>query len=320
MSSTLPKSVQASMSSSSDNRPAILNQNALAETNPREFVMKIKDLPDDFLRLPNVHRQVNQYSGDNSVSNAHPQSLQNLLEISIIEATLVKNYGLLRMDLYCKIRVGHIVYETQTCQNGAKNPKWSGVYQFNLKPGITSFSIDIYDEKQFSADEKVAWLHETIPPEVYQGQTIERWFPLSGRYGVGREGTILLVLSLKRVPAVRGAQIHNLDIDSLIHQQMGPNNLLIHQPAGAMRGVPIDPNTHVPVYVQPEHHPPAPQSTNQPHPNTENPVNPPIPITEEDITQLSEMFPSIDKAIIRAVLENNRGDKEASISFLLVMG
>lgn len=58
----------------------------------------------------------------------------------------------------------------------------------------------------------------------------------------------------------------------------------------------------LPVYIQP-------QAVQQP---------PPVHLlTEQDIVELMEIFPTIDKEVIRSIGENNRGNKEATINSLL---
>jgi toll-interacting protein len=44
---------------------------------------------------------------------------------------------------------------------------------------------------------------------------------------------------------------------------------------------------------------------------------PPQPLSDEDIANLQEMFPSIDKEVIKSIGEANRGDKTATINSLL---
>lgn len=58
----------------------------------------------------------------------------------------------------------------------------------------------------------------------------------------------------------------------------------------------------LPVYIQP-------QVLQQPPP--------PQPLTEQDIVELMEIFPTIDKDVIKSIGENNRGNKEATINSLL---
>lgn len=43
----------------------------------------------------------------------------------------------------------------------------------------------------------------------------------------------------------------------------------------------------------------------------------PVPLTDEDIANLMEMFPNVDKDVIKSIGEANRGDKTATINSLL---
>lgn len=322
MSSTLPKYVQAQESGSatgSANSQGRSNNDVRQKW--REFIETYRQLPDDFLRIPSSYYPTPPEQSlpiPNTYSDGTP--LVDMIDISVVEAQLVKNYGLLRMDLYCKIRVGHYVAETATCQNGARNPRWdgSGVYQFALKPGIDSFHLEIYDEKQFSNDEKIAWLHEPIPPEIYQGVTVERWFPLSGRLGPQKEGSILLVLSHKRVP-LRTSNFSRTMVQQHTDSMpmfMPPPGGQPHMIGGRPSVVPVDPN--VPTYTLPQ---PPPSSGGPPTAAAaQQQPQEPRAASEEDINQLSEMFPSIDKSIIKSVLLNHNNDKEGAISALLAMG
>lgn len=347
--STLPKSIQAQMGHGAGDRDESTSGIATqrnAQQHFKEFIDKYKHLPDDFLRLPtslfpqqdiNLSISYNRPEGSGSGFFGSTGSLVDMIDISVVEAQLVKNYGLLRMDLYCKIRVGHMVCETHTCLNGAKNPKWDGVYQFSLKPGIDSFHLEIYDENQFKADEKIAWLYEPIPPEVFQGITVERWFPLSGRLGPNKEGSVLLVISHKRVPmrsshsgrlTAGGSQHHPSGAPMAVFIPPPPNQAPIITsgalPPGAVPIIDSGPGGPLQAYIQPG----PPPSTLQ----NDSTQNPDVTITlqqqeqaaqqirDVDVNQLSEMFPSIDKAIIRAVLENNHNDKEAAIGALLALG
>lgn len=320
MSSTLPKYVQAQNSSSPAGSSTGERADHTIREKCREFLDTYRNLPDDFLRIPSSYYQTppdQSLAIPGNFSDGTP--LVDMIEISVVEAQLVKNYGILRMDLYCKIRVGHYVAETSTCQNGARNPRWdgSGVYQFALKPGIDSFHLEIYDEKQFSNDEKIAWLHEPIPVEIFQGVTVERWFPLSGRLGPQKEGSILLVLSYKRVP-LRSSNFSRTIIqqhpDAMsMFMPPPPQSGQPHMISGRPTVLPVDPNTPTYTLPQPPPSPGLPAAATAQAPESRA-------ASEEDIDQLSEMFPSIDKSIIKSVLENHNLNKESAITALLAMG
>ena len=44
-------------------------------------------------------------------------------------------------------------------------------------------------------DDRVAWAHVPVPTAVREGDTVDEWYPMSGKQGEEKEGTINLVLS-----------------------------------------------------------------------------------------------------------------------------
>ncbi|XP_028139669.1 toll-interacting protein [Diabrotica virgifera virgifera] len=250
-------------------------------------------LPDDFLRV-NTSIQEQQEAADRQTAIALQQHYAGgtmsyvynpagRLSITVAQAKLAKNYGMTRMDPYCRIRVGHSIYETPTDPNGSKNPRWNKVVYCFLPHGINTITIEIFDERSFTMDELIAWAQITIPAQVLSGETHEDWYPLNGKQGEGVEGMINLVLSYTASPP-------NI---------YPPNQPIMVVPRTG--GGPVKPMAVYPV------------------PASEAPPNPaPIPIlSESELKQIEEMFPNVEKEVIKTVFEANRGNKDSTINSLL---
>ncbi|RZF38641.1 hypothetical protein LSTR_LSTR003447 [Laodelphax striatellus] len=221
------------------------------------------------------------------------QNATGRLNITVTNAKLVKNYGMTRMDPYVRIRVGHCVYETHTDPNGGKNPRWNKVIQCLVPQGVTNMTVEIYDECSFTMDELIAWAVIPIPSSVLAGETHEDWYPLTGKQGEGLEGMINLVLSYSNVP-----------VNPYFYPTSGvaPVMMVPSTATGSLYGV--SPYAPVQVYTQP-----TPASALQ----TVAQYN------ENDFKQIEEMFPNMDKEVIKSVYEANRFNKNASVNSLLQM-
>nr|CAH7754632.1 unnamed protein product [Callosobruchus chinensis] len=251
------------------------------------------ELPEDFLRVT-TSAQEQQEAADRQTALALQQHYAGTattyvpdacgrLSITLVQAKLAKNYGMTRMDPYCRIRVGHSIYETPTDTNGGKNPRWNKVVYCLLPQGLNAISIEIFDERSFTMDELIAWTQIVIPQQVLAGETHEDWYPLSGKQGEGAEGMINLVLSYTPSPSY------------------------IYAPAQPILVVPRTGGGAKPLGVYPA-------ATNQ----TGSP--PPMPVlSESELKQIEEMFPNIEKEVIKTVFEANRGNKESTINSLLQM-
>jgi toll-interacting protein len=204
-----------------------------------------------------------------------------------------------RMDPYCRVRVGHSVYETPTCANGSKEPKWNKTFACYLFQGIKNMDIEIYDECTFSTDPEIARGTYVIPDRVIKNQEVaDEWLPLTGQEGEGKEGMIHVILSL---------------------QQIAPGAPLPQQ----MRTVPNvsaggKPMQYTPGQLPPGQHPAAGQ---QQPPAAAAQQRRPLPqLTDEELEEFVKMFPNLDKEIIVSVHAASGGDKESMVNNLLQLG
>jgi len=234
------------------------------------------------------------------------------LSLTIVEARLTKNYGMTRMDPYCRLRIGHAVFETPTSYNGAKNPRWQKSVQCYLPQAVDTIHLEIFDERAFAVDDRIAWTDIVISPQMLDGTTtdmIDDWYPLSGKQGEEKEGSINVVISF-----VKGSQ------------PMMPWAPVGLQPMVMMPGTapPVINSQVVPPVTTPPAAPTVaavaqqPQQTQQLQ-QPQQQSHPQATASKEDIEMIREMFPNVEEEAVKSVLEANSGNKEAAINALLSM-
>uniref|UniRef100_A0A7M5WK70 Toll-interacting protein n=2 Tax=Clytia hemisphaerica TaxID=252671 RepID=A0A7M5WK70_9CNID len=248
------------------------------------------------------------------------QSAVGAINLTIVQARLAKNYGMTRMDPFCRIRLGVMVFETPTAYNGSKTPRWNKTIQSQLPPGVTEFYIEIYDERTFQMDEKVAWGMIKIKPEVLEGQTDDEWHALTGKQGDGKEGMVQIIMQYKKGAA-----------PMMMNPMIGGAPVLIQQPpniygGGMVYGVPPMVYQQPMVAPQPQMvRPPYAQPPQQTQQTQQQFMQPHIPdsslgqINEKDLKALKEMCPGLDDEIIKSVYQSSGENLDRAAAQLLEM-
>ncbi|KAI6650871.1 ToLlIp-like [Oopsacas minuta] len=115
------------------------------------------------------------------------------LAITIVKADLNQSYSVLPSP-YCKLTIDDVEY-LSSCEIG-QTPEWNIRFDIDLQINTTGLDIEIFDLKVFSDDLRIAWTHIEIPTAVLYGVLVKQSFPLDGKLGEGKEGSILLSFKL----------------------------------------------------------------------------------------------------------------------------
>ncbi|KAF5399802.1 Toll-interacting protein [Paragonimus heterotremus] len=231
-------------------------------------------LPNDFLRvLP--------YNEDLYARGAVHRE-DRFLELAIIEARLAKNYGFTSMSPYCRVRLGDARYETQTALSSSKHPSWNELCRLPMSGDNTLLSVVLMNEGMLLSDSKIAWTTIPLPRNLFDGETVDMWYELSGKQGQGLEGTIHLSMRIRTV------------------LRLVPN----YRSSTVGRTPPIRTG-------------PLTQQSTEP-PSVVPPV-PSRPIVAEDVQAIKEVFPSIADDTIQTLLESHDGNRDEVTSELLRM-
>ncbi|XP_028409207.1 toll-interacting protein B-like [Dendronephthya gigantea] len=249
------------------------------------------DLPEGFLQLDENRTTSNP---TRNVQPQHamyqpnvPMHVVTRIKVTVAQAKLAKNYGLTRMDPYCRIRIGHHVFETQTDTNGSTNPRWNKTITCPFpRNSVNSIYIEIFDENAFSPDSQIAWGLIKIKDDLPDGETHDEWYPLSGKQGEDKEGMINVVMSVMES---------------------------------------TEPVPATPVMIFPQSYSIAPQVYYPPVPYAmpqQIPVSRPPPAAQvrpDDVKNIKDMFPDMDEEVIRSVLVASGGNVDAALNHLLSM-
>jgi len=248
---------------------------------------------------------------------APPPNAQGRLTVTVAEAKLARNYGMTRMDPYCRVRVGHCVYETPTCSNGAREPKWNKTFNCYLLAGVKAIDVEIYDECTFQADALIA--HATFPiPEVVVGpkcEVADDWWPLSGQEGHDKEGMIHLILSMQPIQAASASAATARTTAVRPPAAAAAAGQQVRMPSAAAATVTAaDSDSSEQLSLEEAVGGQRPQSAAAVAALQQLPE-----LTEEQLQEFCKMFPNLDKEVITSVYQENRGNQESTVNGLLLL-
>jgi hypothetical protein len=94
-----------------------------SESQPVSFITG--QLPDDFLRLTERVPVPRHPQGHPQQHAQHVR--QGILRITVVQAKLAKNYGLMRMDPFCRFISGPFHKTSSVSIKGGKEPRWNQI-------------------------------------------------------------------------------------------------------------------------------------------------------------------------------------------------
>lgn len=297
----------------------------------KRSLVVVGKLPDDFLRI-DVPRSNDDTPPGIDSERRIDQYLRNSIRVSItiVQAQLAKNYGLTRMDPYCKLNIGTVTFQTVTAINGAKTPVWNKIIILLLAPEINDFDLEIYDEKSFTPDTRFAWTHIRIPERVFHGDDQNHWYPLSGLTGVDTEGHVNVLFTLLsptaealklKAPFLTHSPNHHPTMQPNLTNPQSPNP----QPPNNQPSVPPNQTTTTTTTTSTTSNPE--DAKNEPK-DEKHLMNKRIDEdddgddeeeTKRKLGILKDMFSGTANEVILLVLESKHGDIDASINALLEM-
>lgn len=246
----------------------------------------------------------------NAAASVHPTQRYGHLYVTLKDAVLVKNYGLVKMDPFCLLKVGHTVLRSRTHEHAGTHPQWNQTFRFTIKPGRNIISVEVLDERVLS-DKQVATAHIDLD-DAFKFKTVEKDYPLSGKQG--HEGVIRLGLTYVYGPPAPEPVQQLVYIDDP-WSFASPYQTVISVPATTyVTAYGVAPAA-VPVVIAAA---PGPVAMPMPQP-------PPVDRNagrarlEADCRHVKELFPAMDDEVIKSVLIANRGNIDNAVSQLLEM-